>query len=143
MPIYYSCGIPSCYSLIPLQSIYWASGDRIHTGGDRRLSLVDDQELTHRVDPVARPATVCLAEVGDRTICFTVEVVDDDDLELLRGQQRLGDAGEEQRFAGGVGNKRVWIWLLEFREGCGQGNSRLHVRADGVVRVGVEGSVEQ
>src|SRR5580692_134753 len=65
-------------------------------------SLLDNQHLAHRVDPVTRAAQSGrgdgaggLGGVGDRPICLSVEVVDDGDREVLRGEQVLDDAGDE------------------------------------------------
>jgi hypothetical protein len=67
-----------------------------------KCSLLDNQHLAHRVDPVARPAQSGrgdgaggLGGVGNRPVCLSVEVVDDGDREVLRGEQVLGDAGDE------------------------------------------------
>lgn len=84
-----------------------------------------------------------LGVVGDRPVRLSVEVVDDGHLEVLRGEQGLGDARDEHGLPGAARDERVWVGLLELREGGGQCNARLDVRADGVVRVGVEGPVEQ
>jgi hypothetical protein len=90
-------------------------------------SLLDDQELAHRVAAVARAAkpgggvgALGLGLVGDRPVRLSVEVVDDRDLELSGGQQVLRDAGEEQAFAGAGGGERVAVGFLELRERSGQ-----------------------
>ena len=74
------------------------------SGSDQVCSLLDDQHLAHRVDPIARPAqpviagdgTLGLGLVGDSTVRLPVEMVDDGDLEVLRGEQVSGDAADEQ-----------------------------------------------